>query len=97
MPGDLSELCAVSAHVQGDHDVWYQLLLASLDDSACRDALLEQEAGVLQQLQQVGQNLRTVQLALDEARMRAELSSLQRDFRKQLKKDKADFYWAAGH
>jgi hypothetical protein len=75
--------------------VWYQLLLASLDDSSCRDALLDQE--VLQQLQQGGQNSRAMQLGLDEARMRAQLAGLQREFRKQLKKEKAGFYWAQEH
>jgi hypothetical protein len=84
---DLSAVSAVQR--QG---VWYQLLLASLDDSACRDELLQQEAAVLAQLQQAGQDSTTVELALDEARMRAELSSLQRRFRKQLKKEREETY-----
>lgn len=65
-------------HVQDSrgHAVWYQLLLSTLKDSDCRD-MLQREAAVLEQLQQGLQDPRPVQIALQEARARAELLLLQ--------------------
>jgi hypothetical protein len=81
-------------HVQEEEDedgeygrqeeVWYRLLLSSLEDAACRDFLLQQEAAVLEQLQQAGEDARPVQTAMQEARMRKDLSRVQRRLRRQL-------------
>jgi hypothetical protein len=76
-----------------DGEIWYQLLLASLDDSACRDILLQQKAAVLQQLQEGGQDPRPVQLALQEAHARAHLLRVQRRFERHLRAVTRKYIW----
>lgn len=79
-------LCVCHAQAAPGHEAWYQLLMCSLDHSACRDVLLQWEAvaAVLEQLQQAGKDPQPVHTAVQEAKARAELTKLQRKLTRQL-------------